>query len=117
RHVYGKCAAAAENMGATKRLANPGTTLGSNASVGRPQREAANIAGPEAYPPTPITTSGWNSTSMRHESQTARGRSNTVLNHVASDTFLRQPTRMRHRGNPAAGTRRFSIPRAVPMNK
>ena len=51
----------AETQRATTRLANPGTTLGSNARVGIPFRIAASMAGPEAYPPTPITTSGRNS--------------------------------------------------------
>src|SRR5208337_3407338 len=59
--VSSKCTAAAETQRAIIRLANPGTTLGSKASVGSRRRIAATIAGPEAYPPTPITTSGSNS--------------------------------------------------------
>src|ERR1019366_4317456 len=63
--VSSKCTAAAETNRATIRLANPGTTLGSKASVGICLTTAASIAGPEAYPPTPITTSGANWLSMR----------------------------------------------------
>src|SRR2546422_11733653 len=96
-------------MGATSRLANPGITLGSNANVGTLLRAAANIAGPDAYPPTPITTCGRNSASIRQESHTARGRPKAVLRRVAKLTFLRAPTSTRRSGKPAAGTRRVSI--------
>src|SRR5579871_316552 len=48
RQVCWKCTAAADTQRATTRLANPGTTLGSNAIVRTPRRIAAAIAGPEA---------------------------------------------------------------------
>ena len=48
RAVSGKCTAAAATMGASTRLAKPGTTLGSKASVGIPPSAAASMAGPEA---------------------------------------------------------------------
>ena len=77
---------------------------------------AASIAGPEAYPPTPITTSGANSFRMRAALHTARGKSKAVLARVIRLTFFSAPTRTSCSGYPAAGTRRFSMPRAVPMN-
>ncbi len=46
------------------RLANPGTTLGSKISEAVPRSAAASMAGPEAYPPTPTTTSGLNPVMM-----------------------------------------------------
>ena len=77
----------------------------------------ANIAGPDAYPPTPMTTSGLYSVSIRPETQRARGRSNMVLARVIRLTFFRAPTLMSSSGYPAWGTRRVSMPRAVPMKR
>ena len=45
-----------------------------------------------------------------------RGNSSKVFSRVARLTRLSAPTWINRRENPAAGTRRFSIPRAVPMN-
>src|SRR5208337_1394730 len=90
--VSSKCTAAAETQRAIILLANPGTTFGSKASVGRRRRIAATIAGPEAYPPTPITTSGSNSESMREDVTIARGRSNIVFRRVIRLTFFSAPT-------------------------
>ena len=56
--VSAKFTAAALTYLPTSRFASPGTAFGSYASVGTRNRIAAIIAGPEAYPPTPITTSG-----------------------------------------------------------
>src|SRR5215470_7918794 len=113
--VSSKWTAAADTQCATIRLAKPGTTFGSKAIVETPRRMAAAMAGPEAYPPTPMTTSGWNWASMRREFQMARGRSREVFRRVARLTFLSAPTCTRRSSNPAAGTRRFSMPRGVPM--
>src|SRR5579859_4570076 len=49
---------------------------------------AAAIAGPEAYPPTPTTTSGPNTLMILRESTTARGRSNMVRMRVIRFTFF-----------------------------
>src|SRR6202162_5042577 len=92
RQVSSKCTAAAETQRAIIRLANPGTTFGSKARVGRRRRIAATIAGPEAYPPTPITTSGSNSESIREEATIARGKSNIVFARVIRLTFFSAPT-------------------------
>ena len=46
----------------------------------------------------------------------ATSQSNAVFARVIRLTFFRAPTRTSLSGYPAAGTRRFSIPRAVPMN-
>src|SRR5206468_12904352 len=77
--VSSKCTAAAETQGPIRRLARPGTTLGSNARVGMRMRAAASIAGPEAYPPTPITTLGRNSERILRDSHTDRGKSKIVF--------------------------------------
>src|SRR6266851_1607063 len=114
--VSSKCTAAADTNRATTRFANPGTTFGSNANVGMCFTTAASIVGPEAYPPTPITTSGANSFSIRPASQTARGKSHAVRARVIRLTFFSAPTRTSCSGYPAAGTSRFSMPRAVPIN-
>ena len=115
--VSSKCTAAAETQGPIRRLARPGTTFGSNASVGMRIRVAASMAGPEAYPPTPITTSGRNSERILRDSHTDLGRSKIVFTRFVRLTFFRAPTSISRSGNPAAGTRRFSIPRDVPMNR
>src|SRR5207248_9816706 len=47
-HVSLNCTAAAATAGPSRRFANPGTTFGSNATLGTPIAAAANIAGPEA---------------------------------------------------------------------
>jgi hypothetical protein len=47
--------------------------------------------------------------------QIARGKSTAVLRRVARLTFLSAPTCTSRNSKPAAGTSRFSIPRAVPM--
>src|SRR5438105_6386592 len=111
--VSSKCTAAAETQGPIRRLARPGTTLGSNARVGMRIRVAASMAGPEAYPPTPITTWGRNSERIRRDSHTDRGKSKIVLMRFVRVTFFNAPTSISRSGKPAAGTRRFSIPREV----
>ncbi len=94
RQVSSKCTAATSTRLATTRFANPGTTFGSNTTVGYPPSEAANIAGPDAYPPTPITTSGLNSRNSRRAASTASGSVNKVFTRVASETRLSAPTSM-----------------------
>src|SRR4051812_11426420 len=77
---------------------------------------AASIAGPEAYPPTLITTSGLNRPKNPAQCRTARGRSNIVFSRVTDETFFNAPTWISSSGYPACGTKRVSMPREVPMN-
>ncbi len=101
--VSWKCTAAAETQRATMRLAKPGTTFGSKARVGIPFITAANMAGPEAYPPTPITTSGWNSESICRAAQTARGNPSKVFSRVARLTRFSAPTSISRSSKPVRG--------------
>src|SRR6266851_3074935 len=116
RRVSSKFTAAALTHLPTSRFASPGTAFGSNASVGTCSRIAAIIAGPEAYPPTPTTTSGL----KLHKSPTNRitpsGRSNNVRTRVARLTYFNCPTWINSSENPASGTSLVSNPRAVPTN-
>ena len=56
--------------------------IGFESHVGMRADTAASIAGPEAYPPTPITTSGSNSLSMRRACRRRAGRSKNVFSAV-----------------------------------
>jgi len=59
---------------------------------------------------------GLNSRMRRLQAEMLRGRSRSVRRRVARDTFLSGPTSTRRRLKPASGTRRISMPRAVPTN-
>src|SRR5579871_4423473 len=117
RFVSSKFTAAALTHFPTSRFASPGTAFGSNATVGTRSRTAAIIAGPEAYPPTPTTTSGLKLRNSSKHRITPSGRSNNVLSRVTRLTFFNCPTRISSSGNPASGTSRVSSPRAVPTNR
>src|SRR6202046_81373 len=115
--VSSKFTAAAFTRLPTSRFASPGTAFGSKARVGTRSRIAAIIAGPEAYPPTPTTTSGLKSRTSPTQRITPSGRSTSVRNRVATLTFFNCPTRINSSGNPASGTSLVSSPRAVPTNR
>ena len=70
--------------------------------------------GPELYPPTPITRSGFLRDTRRHASSADNGSSAAPRSRVPSDLPFKPALRITSSSNPSRGTTRPSMPRAVP---